>query len=75
MFIIVLLSFFQTADENWNPAYLKESSKEMATNYINKLASLISCAIYCNSDEKLLNGHQKDEIIVTNMFYDFLIIF
>lgn len=58
--------FFQTADENWNPAYLKESSKEMATNYINKLASLISCAIYCNSDEKLLNGHQKDEIIVTN---------
>lgn len=50
----------KTTDENWSPTYLKEDK-----TFINKLVSLISIAIYCNSDDILLNKETKDTAIVS----------
>ena len=49
----------KTCDEDWIPTFLKEN-----TLFINKLASLESLAIYCNSDDTLLNKQTKGTVIV-----------
>ncbi|CAF0704730.1 unnamed protein product [Brachionus calyciflorus] len=48
----------KTTDEKWKPTYLKENKSQ-----VNKLATLVSFAIYCNSDDKLLNRDNKDTSI------------
>ena len=52
----------RTTDENWNPTYLKDNT----TFIINKLASLASLAIYCDSDDILLNKMTK-EVAITKL--------
>ncbi|RNA03908.1 vacuolar sorting-associated 13A [Brachionus plicatilis] len=58
----------KTTDENWQPTYLKENK-----TLVNKIASLVSYAIYCNSDDKLLKSENKDYSIrvMQNMISDF----
>jgi vacuolar protein sorting-associated protein 13A/C len=46
-----------TTDENWVSTYLKEN-----TNVINKLVSLNSLAVYCNSDDSLLFASNKNPL-------------
>lgn len=48
----------RTTDENWIPTFLKEN-----TQFINKLASLNSLAVYCDSDVSLMNKQSKDIVI------------
>lgn len=59
----------KTTDENWNPTYLKEDK-----TFINKLVSLISIAIYCNSDDVLLNKETTDTAIVSYFTFNIKII-
>lgn len=58
----------KTTDENWNPTYLKEDR-----THINKLASLVSLAIYCNSDDKHFSKDSKSSAIVSLDFFNEII--
>lgn len=48
----------KTVDENWQPTYLKDEKI-----LVNKLVKLISLAVYCNSDDTLLNKESKEDVI------------
>ena len=53
----------KTTDENWKPTFLKEN-----VTRIHKIALLNSFAVYCNSDETLLNKELKEKAIVIKSF-------
>jgi len=48
----------KTTDENWVPTFLKEDKI-----HVNKLVSLISLAVYCNSEENLMNKNAREIVI------------
>jgi len=48
----------KTTDENWTPTYLKEDKV-----HVNKLVSLVALAVYCNSEERLLNQEAREVVI------------
>jgi vacuolar protein sorting-associated protein 13A/C len=52
----------KTTDENWLPTYLKDN-----TTIINKLVSLNSLAIYCDSDDNLFFTTNKTNLSHQNL--------